>query len=141
MTQAPPLTGQDIGLAANATRKLLDILLDRTGTTFDEWVALRTLALEGPVIPPAALLPDLAGKLSAGEPAVAALLDRLTARGLVQEGFALTADGQALFARLRDAVAGVTARMYGDLDAGDLAVTRRVLAQVTERAHRLRTEL
>jgi DNA-binding MarR family transcriptional regulator len=141
MTQAPPLTGQDIGMAANATRILLDILLDRTGTTFDEWVALRTLALEGPVIPPGVLLPDLAGKLTAGEPEVAALLEGLTAKGLIQDGFALTADGQVRFARLRDAVAGVTARMYSDLDAGDLAVTRRVLAQVTERAHRLRAEL
>lgn len=141
MTQAPPLTGQDIGVAANATRALLDIILDRSGATFDEWVALRTLALEGPVIPPGVLLPDLAGKLTTGEPAVTALLDRLTGRGLIRDGFALTSDGQALTTRLLESVAELAVRLYGDLDTADLTVAHDVLAQVTARARSLRAEL
>jgi DNA-binding MarR family transcriptional regulator len=147
MTQAPTLTGQDLAEAQGAVRALLDHVLEGTGTTSDEYVVLRVLSQRGPWDSPAALHDFLAGQrqLRLDATAVADLLAGLENRGLVTgtdragAGPArLTAHGESLHAELGDAVAATTRRLYGELDAGDLAVAHRVLVQVTERAHRLR---
>jgi hypothetical protein len=52
----------------------------------------------------------------------------------------LTPEGAALNAKLADAVAALTRRLYADLDPDDLATAHRVLVEVTERANRLRDE-
>jgi hypothetical protein len=52
----------------------------------------------------------------------------------------LTAEGTALHARLAEAVAAVTRRVYAGLDPDDLVTTHRVLVEVTERARRLREQ-
>jgi hypothetical protein len=54
---------------------------------------------------------------------------------------ALTTDGAALNAGLAEAVSGVTRRVYADLDSDRLAIAHSVLAEVTERANRLRDEV
>ncbi|HET6318992.1 MAG TPA: hypothetical protein VFG86_21260, partial [Chloroflexota bacterium] len=53
----------------------------------------------------------------------------------------LTSASAALNATLADAVTTATMRLYTDLDQGDLDTAHRVLAEVTERARRLRQEL
>lgn len=150
MPQPPTLTGQDIGEAQGAVRALLDQILAGTGTSSNEYVVLRVLAIRGPAESPAALHEFLAGQRQLGldPPAVAELLGGLEARGLVSGAAAggpgptrLTAEGADLHTRLTDAVAKVTTRLYADLDPDDLATAHRVLAQVTERADRLRGEL
>ncbi len=152
MPQPPTLTGQDIGEAQGAVRALLDrVLADTdTATTSNQYIALRVLAVRGPAAVPAALHQFLAGQPQLGLdlPAVAELFGGLEASGLVSGSAPdgpgptqLTAEGAALYARLAAAVATVTRQLYADFDPDDLATAHRVLAQVTERAHRLRGEL
>jgi hypothetical protein len=48
MPQPPTLTGQDIGESEGAVRALLDQILANTGTTSNQYIALRVLAVRGP---------------------------------------------------------------------------------------------
>jgi len=150
---APPatLTGQDVGEAEGALTALLNQVLARsdTGTTRTQYLALRVLALRGPVPSPAALHDYLAGQPQVGldRAQVAELFEGLEARGLVTGSAPdgpgptrLTPEGAALNAKLADAVAAITGRLYAGLDPDDLATAHRVLAEVTERANRLRDE-
>ncbi len=52
-TQAPTLTGQDIGEAEGALTALLEQALAGTGTTRNEYITLRVLAVRGPFTSPA----------------------------------------------------------------------------------------
>ena len=62
--------------------------------------------------------------------------------GVVHELLAeLTAEGAALHTRLTEAIGPTTQKLYADFDPADLATTRRVLAELGERAERLRGEL
>jgi DNA-binding MarR family transcriptional regulator len=137
MTQASPLTGQDIGEAAAAVRVLLTDLLDRAGLVFEDWVALRMLALAGGSVDRETLQRDLARELRTDRSTIAASLARLEEAGLLgrADGAALTIWGEALLGRLRDAVAQASAQVYSGMDPEDLATTRRVLREVTERAN------
>lgn len=150
----PPvtLTGQDIGEAEGAVGALLDQILAGTGTgiTSIQYIFLRVLALRGPGASPAALHQFLAGQRQLGlDPAgVAEVFRGLEANALVSGSAPdgpgptrLTTEGAALYARLADAVATVTKRLYADFDPDDLATAHRVLTQVVERANRLRGEL
>jgi DNA-binding MarR family transcriptional regulator len=146
MAQTPTLTGQDIAEAQGAVRALLDRVLAATGTTSNEYIALRVLAVRGPAASPAAFHEFLAGQrqLELDLPAVADLLGRLEARGLISGSAAdgsgptqLTTEGAALHSRLADTVAVVTRRLYADFAPDDLATAHRVLAGVVERAGRL----
>jgi hypothetical protein len=146
VTTTTPLPGVDLGDAAKAVRSLLDVVLDAQDVTFAEWVALRTLgvAVPGRVSQPA--LRDgvvLALDLDAAE--ATALLCALEGRGLLcYDGFeqvGLTPEGAALFDEIQAGVAAITAEVYGGIDAGELATTRRVLASVAARATELRARL
>jgi DNA-binding MarR family transcriptional regulator len=152
MSQAPTLTGQDVGEAEGALNGLLERVLAgaNTGLNRTEYVALRVLAVRGPAQSPAALRDLLADQpqLSLDRSSAARLLDGLEGRGLITGGRAdgpgptqLTSAGAALNASLADAVGAVTTRLYVDLDQGDLETAHRVLAEVTERARRLRLQL
>jgi len=148
MAQPATLTGQDVGEAEGALTALLNQALagTNTGITRTQYIALRVLALRGPAPSPAALHDDLAGQPQVGldRPHVAELFHSLEARGLVTGSAPdgpgptqLTPQGAALNAKLADAVAALTKRLYADLNPDDLATTHRVLAEVTERANRL----
>jgi DNA-binding MarR family transcriptional regulator len=151
MAQPATLTGQDVGEAEGALTALLNQVLaaSNAGITRPQYLALRVLALRGPFPSPAALHDYLAGQPQVGLdlPQVAELLHGLEARGLVTGSAPdgpgptqLTAEGAALNAKLADAVAAVTRRLYADLDPDDLATAHRVLVEVTQRANRLRDE-
>ena len=150
MTQAPTLTGQDIGEAEGAVRALLEGAIAGTGITANDYIVLRVLAARGPLTPPAALHEFLAGQRQLGldRPAVADLLAGLEARGLVA-GTApdvpgparLTPEGTALHTRLAEAVAPRTKQLFDGFDPDDLATAHRVLAQVVKRAGQLATHL
>jgi DNA-binding MarR family transcriptional regulator len=138
MTDSPtPLTGQDINVAARATRSVFDSLLRDAGTTFPVWVALNMLGTAGSRLPREVLRRNLTEGLDADPAAVDGLLDELGSAGLAEVGVAaveLTPDGTALHERLRDATADAAARLWSGFDPQDLATTRRVLLEVTERA-------
>jgi DNA-binding MarR family transcriptional regulator len=147
MTTAPPLTGQDINVAANATRALLDVQLDRAGLAFEQWVALRALTAPGPA-ERATVRGRLAELLSIPPATVDELLDGLAARGLVREdgtvdtaAVDLTPQGRAAFDQVNDGGLATAAKLYGDMDSGDLATTKRVLADITERARAMRDRI
>jgi DNA-binding MarR family transcriptional regulator len=151
MAQPATLTGQDVGEAEGALTALLNQVLagTNTGISRTQYLALRVLALRGPFPSPAALHDYLAGQPQVGLdlPQVAELFHGLEARGLVTGSAPdgpgptqLTAEGAALNAKLADAVAARTKRLYADLDPDDLATAHRVLVEVTQRANRLRDE-
>jgi hypothetical protein len=123
------LNGQIIGQAERATRAVLDRLLDRLGTPFEQWVALNLTAGSGPL--PAA---ELAGRLRIPLASAAAALSALTADGLLASDGTLTPAGRDRHAEILAGLAEITDRLYGDLPAGDLAVAGRVLTLVTARA-------
>jgi DNA-binding MarR family transcriptional regulator len=143
------LTGQDVGEAEGALTALLNQVLSNTDITRTQYITLRVLALRGPVSSPAELHDYLASQpqLRLDRSQIAELLHGLEAKGLVAGSAAdapgptqLTAEGEALHARLAEAVGAVTRRVYADLDPDDLATTHRVLVEVTERARRLRDQ-
>ena len=146
MTEAPTLTGQDIAEAQGAVRGLLDRILDGSGSTSNDYVALRVLAARGPWASADALCDFLAGQPQLGLdlPAVVKLVNGLKARGLITisspEGpgsVQLSADGAALHASLARSITATTSELYARIDPGDLATAHVVLRQVIERADRL----
>ena len=137
MTTPPPLTGQDIGMAQNATRALLDNLLAGAGTDFPEWIVLRLISQNGGPVGRVPLAGNLARALTLADVEVERLLSRTDARGLIHqvvEGYALTVHGEETYQRLSDQVAQLTAKLYADFDPGDLATAGRVLREVAQKA-------
>ncbi|MER8184120.1 MarR family winged helix-turn-helix transcriptional regulator [Kitasatospora sp. NPDC094015] len=137
---APQLNGQIIGRAHYATRVLLERRLARSGLTFHQSLALNATADQGGSATREHLVARLTGGLKVDPPVVLAALAGLTADGLLAEPpgepdrLALTSRGRARQEEIRAEVAGLTARLYGDLPAEDLAAAARVLAAVTARA-------
>jgi DNA-binding MarR family transcriptional regulator len=148
MTTTPvvqqPVTGQDINVAARATRRLLEGLLAEAGTSFPTSATLNTLVARGPSVPKEHLVRELGAGLDVDSSTVLALLRHLKTRGLVRETrpggeatplhIELTPAGEAEHRRLRTIVGAATAELYSGFDADDLATARRVLVTVTERA-------
>lgn len=123
------LNGQVIGQAERATRAVLDRLLDRVGTPFEQWVALNLTAVSGPVA-----AAELAARLRIPLAPAAAALSALAADGLLAADGTLTPAGRDRHAEITTGLAEITDRLYGDLPADDLAVAGRVLTLVTARA-------
>jgi DNA-binding MarR family transcriptional regulator len=139
VTSAPALSGQDLGAAANATRPLLDRVIEPAGLSFSEWVVLRLLAVKGGAAERAAFVTDLASNLRIDQPAAARLVDDAAAAGRLEthSEVRLSDAGAALYSRLWGEMSRVQSRLYGDFDQRDLETTRRVLAEVTRRATEL----
>ncbi|MFD7818744.1 MarR family winged helix-turn-helix transcriptional regulator [Streptomyces sp. NPDC059785] len=137
-TTAPAVNGQLIGTAHYASRALLEAVLARTGTTFEESVALRAVSDQGGSVERTRLTDRLTGALKIDGPAAEETVGTLAAAGLLEvsaDGRAsLTAVGRELFAGINESAAGIAARLYAGIPAEDLAVTGRVLTLVRERA-------
>lgn len=138
MTDAPTLTGQDIGTAARATGALLNRLLSATGTDFQSWVVLNSLGTNGSALDRDKLVGRVVTGLKVDAPSVSATLAELLHSGLVSEvdgSVSLTPAGTDMFDGIRESIGGITRRIYGGLPADELAVAHRVLVAVTERAN------
>lgn len=135
-TPTPILSGQEIGVAARATRAVLDAVLRDAGTTFPTWVALNQVGSNGASVPREALQRNLAEGLAMDPGAVAGLLDEMAEAGLLQgtASVQLSPQGRARYEGLRDAIGTAGARLWAGFDPDDLVTTRRVLLEVTERA-------
>jgi len=137
---ATALTGQYIGTAANASRTLLEALLARNSTAFPEWVALRTLATQGPFTQET-FEKFLVDGLAVAPAAVPSLIAELEVKDLITQDadahVVPTRQGQALYDKLLGAIAEITEQVYGDLDPADLDATHRVLEHVAQRAKTL----
>lgn len=138
---SPSVNGQIIGQAHYATRAVLESLLATTGTTFHEAVALNALADGGGAADRTALVQRMTGTLKIDEATAGAALASLTAAGLLTEPtgdearLGLTEAGRERRDAIAAGTADITARLYADLPAEDLAAAARVLLAVTERAN------
>ena len=63
-TVGQPVTGQDINMAARATRKALDVVLAEQGTSFPPLAALNTLVSRGGALDRGTLIAQLARGMS-----------------------------------------------------------------------------
>jgi MarR family transcriptional regulator for hemolysin len=139
-----PLAGQ-INVAARATRGLLDAVLAEAGTTFSSWTVLAALKARGPLIQK-----DLAKSVNMIGPSIVERIDQLESAGLVMRSpvpddrraslVDLTSEGQALIGRLHGVMRDTENALTDGLDEHDVQTTRRVLAQVAERARTLRAQ-
>lgn len=143
-TVAPPVTGQDINLAARATRQALEVLLAEQGTSFPPLAAMNVIVSRGATLDTNAVIATLGNALDVDPDTIRAVLHGLEARGLVRRTtstvdrkphFEMTAEGSAEHQRLSALTAALTAELYRDFDAEDLATTRRILVTLTERAN------
>ncbi|MFJ5725109.1 hypothetical protein [Streptomyces sp. NPDC093149] len=141
MSAAPTVNGQIIGQAHYATRAVLERLLAATGTTFHQSVALNATADHDAATERAGLVDRMTGTLKIDAEVAETVLAELAAAGLMEEvpgdtpRVVLTAAGRARHEANRAGIAEITARLYGDLPAEDLAVAGRVLTEVTARAN------
>jgi hypothetical protein len=124
-----PLNGQIIGQAERTTRAVLDRLLARTGTGFDQWVALSLAATTG-----VTGVTGLADALRIDPVAAEEIIGGLRDAGLLTSSGALTPAGQERHDQIRAGITGITERLYGDLPADELAVAGRILTTITDRA-------
>jgi DNA-binding MarR family transcriptional regulator len=137
MPTYPSLNPQVIGQAESALGAILDPLLARTGTTFNQWLVLTVSAASDR----GQLLTRITGARKIDDPAVLTAIAELTAAELVRalpgEGsrIGLTEAGQARYRSIRTALGEVTSRLFGGLPAEDLATAGRVLTIITERAN------
>jgi DNA-binding MarR family transcriptional regulator len=141
MPTHPSLNPQVIGQAESALGAILDPLLARTGTTFNQWLVLTVSAASGAAIDRDQLLTRITGARKIDDSAVLTAIAELTSAELVQalpgEGprIGLTETGQARYRSIRTALDEVISRLFGDLPAEDLATAGRVLTIITERAN------
>ena len=145
---APVPFGRQLGETERAARLLLNAVLARSGTTFERWVALNSLAIQGGAVRRDRLQRELAAGLESDTSAIAALLAELADDDLIDESavpgepdtkqIGLTEQGRALYRRLADTVTRTTTQVLSGLDPDDVRVASRVLAQVKERATALR---
>ena len=137
-TSSPPVNGQVIGLAHYASRAALERVLARSGTTFEQSVALRAVSDNGGTVERDRLVGRLTGALKIEESAARRTVDAMTALKLLEEPTAgqvsLTDAGRELFESIRTAGNEIAARLYAGISAEDLATAGRVLTLVTERA-------
>lgn len=123
------LNGQVIGQAERATRAVLERLLERVGTPFEQWVSLNLTATSGPLG-----AAELAGRLRIPLGSATGALAALTTDGLLAGDGTLTPAGRDRHAEITTGLTAITDRLYGDLPAGGLAVAGRVLTLITARA-------
>jgi DNA-binding MarR family transcriptional regulator len=141
MPADPSLSTQVIGQAETALGAILYPLLARTGTTFHQWLVLTLAAASGGAIDRGQLIDRITGARKLDDAEVEAAISELTAAGLVQPlpgdhpRVGLTDAGQARYRQIGTALDEVTARLFGDFPAEDLATAGRVLSIVTARAN------
>ncbi|MGW2559461.1 hypothetical protein ACWCXB_09480 [Streptomyces sp. NPDC001514] len=148
MSTTPTVNGQVIGQAHYATRAVLERVLARTGTTFEQSVALNATADSGADegVEHDRLVARMTSTLKIGEASVLATIAELTEADLLETvpgddaALRLTDAGRALNTGIRSEIAAITARLYGDLPPADLAAAGRVLTTVTERANAVLAE-
>jgi DNA-binding MarR family transcriptional regulator len=140
---ARPVTGQDINLAARATRKALELLLAEQGASFPPLATMNAIVARGGSVQREELVRVLASALDVEAQTVAIIVHGLQTRGLVRDvpstsdgtpHVELTPAGSTEHQRLSAIIGGLTDELYRDFGPDDLATTRRVLVTLTERA-------
>jgi DNA-binding MarR family transcriptional regulator len=134
----PVANARDLALAHYAARGVLENVLARHGATFQQQVALRAAITSDAPQTPDDLLAQVQHSLKADPADIRATLDELRAKQLlVADGEHLcpTDAGRELLAAVAAEITPISARIWGEIPAEDLAAAGRVLASVTERAN------
>ncbi|WP_432181921.1 MarR family transcriptional regulator [Streptomyces sp. NBC_00063] len=137
-TNAPAADARALGLAHYAARGVLEHVLARHGITFQQQIALRAALTADAPQAPDDLVTHVQSSLKADPADIRATLDELLAKQLLDaDGARLrpTDAGRDLLAAVGAETAPISARIWGDIPAEDLAAAGRVLALVTERAN------
>jgi hypothetical protein len=137
MTAPPvPTFGQTLAFAERALTATLRRHLAERQITPETWYALQLIATRGPGVAREPLSRDLEGSRNLNADSTRELLARLRDEGLIRGDaqLDLTAEGEVLHRSLREYIAGPTARLLGQFDAGDVATTIRTLRAIAERA-------
>ncbi|MET7666259.1 MarR family transcriptional regulator [Streptomyces sp. NPDC005373] len=137
-TNAPVADARALGLAHYAARGVLEHVLARHGSTFQQQVALRAALTTDAPQAPDDLVAQVQGSLKANPADISATLDELLAKQLLDtDGAHLrpTDAGRELVATVGAETTPISARIWGGIPAEDLAAAGRVLALVTERAN------
>lgn len=140
-TTAPTLNPRVIALAHYAGRALLEGVLARHGATFQQSVTLRAVVAAGESIGRDELVADVTGSLKTDESVVRGVIDELVTTKLLEQDPAqasrmrLTDAGLELHETTTAETAQISARLYADIPAEDLAIAGRVLALITDRAN------
>ncbi|MET7543596.1 MarR family transcriptional regulator [Streptomyces sp. NPDC005507] len=137
-TNAPVADARALGLAHYAARGVLEHVLARHGSTFQQQVALRAALTTDAPQAPDDLVAQVQGSLKANTADIRATLDELLAKQLLDtDGAHLrpTDAGRELVATVGAETTPISARIWGGIPAEDLAAAGRVLALVTERAN------
>ncbi|MFI9506846.1 hypothetical protein [Nocardia sp. NPDC052566] len=131
------LNPQVLGQAENAHRAVLDEILRNPGMTYRQWVGLTLAVTAGDDVPLDELIARLAGALKADIATVRSTLGELADAELIEPiadaaaRIRVTALGRTRFGGVRSDIEGAMKRAYADIQAGELAIAGRVLAQVT----------
>ncbi|MEV4719227.1 MarR family winged helix-turn-helix transcriptional regulator [Micromonospora noduli] len=138
MSTIPALNGQVIGHAHYATRALLERATAPLGVEFNQVLALNVLA-NGPA-ERAHLTHRITSTLKVDEQEVQRVLATLVDANLAQADddaprLRLTDAGHAVQARIADAVADISARLYADIPTDEASAAARALTVVTQRAN------
>ena len=141
MPAYPSLSTQVIGQAESALGAILRPLLARTGITFHQWLVLTLTAASGPVIDRGQLIARITSARKVDDAEAGTAISSLGSAGLLEvlpgdpPRVSLTRAGRDRYDEIRTALEDVTARVFCDLPAEDLATAGRVLSVVTERAN------
>jgi DNA-binding MarR family transcriptional regulator len=129
----------EIGETAHALRKAFTRRAASVGVTGAQWKVLFKLTLK-----PDLRQTDLADLLDIEPITLTRIIDRLQEAGLVERTpdpsdrrawrLQVTAKAQPVVGKLRAIADEMTAEAFAGIDAHDIEVTRKVLAQVRERA-------
>jgi DNA-binding MarR family transcriptional regulator len=136
---APTLNPQIIGQAEKAHKPILDRVLAPTGTSANQWVALRLTAIGGGAVDRGQLVTSITGSLKIDNSAALAAIAELVTAGLLKElpgeGATLTFTdaGQTFYQEISGVVGEIISLAYADIPADDLATTARVLTLITTR--------
>lgn len=126
-----PFGPQLIGQTEKALNAILRRVLHGTGLDEPRWVTLRLAGALDDTVDAAGLAAAVAERAHLLD--APALVEDLTRRGLLAHG-QLTPDGLDLTSTVQAAIATVTAPIWADLPADDVAAASRVLDQVSARA-------
>lgn len=140
MSTYPSFSPRVIGQAEKTLNAILGRQLAGTGLTEPQWVILTLAVTSGGTAGREQFTRMVAGALKISELEARALIgDMVTVQQLQITGEppAVTVTGAArqLYGRIGAATSQITQRLWGDLPAGDLATTGRVLAIITDRAN------
>jgi DNA-binding MarR family transcriptional regulator len=125
------------------TEKTLNAILDRhlaeADLTEQHWITLTLAVISGGSMDRDQLVGKVVSGAKFSEQDVRERVTELVARGLLDDSggpeVTVTDAGAQLHARIRAANDELTARLWGDLSAGELDTAARVLAAVLERAN------